>query len=1385
MRPASRVSLLRRLSLVYRINLVRLLISIIVTPGSLWANNDIAKFITFTTENGLSNSNTGMVVQDPTGYLWIGTHDGLNRFDGYDFEIFRYSPTDTTSLSHNHVNYLFIDERGILWVGTDDGLNKYDYASGSFKRFYPELNLYYSTCRITSIENGPGNCIWVSTVGGLFLLDTRSYTFTCFYHDEHDKNSLVSNTIHSILATSSNDLWIGYAYAGLSHFNYKTKTFVHFEPFALQSTDILGNKIMSLYLYEGKIWIATSETGIIIFDPVSKEFLDSPINNPSSYISSFYQCPVSGRLWICGTDDLQYYNSKTNTIEVVPNNGNYPYQRLSNSCVNAFVDKQGGFWVTGTGLNYSFSGKEFIQYFPNKKLTSGLSNSVVKTIINDNNGFTWIGYFDNGIDVFDRNMQRVNHYPLGNNGSIFKIFQDDRRNIWIGSYKNGLQKFNSRINAFDHITNVSSGKDVRDIAEDSQGNLWLALHGKGIGKYNTVTGEFRLFSRHDGSNWCFALHIDKNDNAWFGSVNGISILNPATDEYYDFYSNKNRTPPFNLGPVNHIFSDKDDDIWIGASGGLYKFNQLDSSFISYGISDGLPGANVVSVIDDDNGFIWVATSNGLSRLDKSAGKFRNFHVHDGLATHEFQPGATCKDKEGKIWIGGTGGLNAFYPDRITDNNYVPPVIISGIKLFNEPVRVGLSNDISQTRQLVLKYHQNVLTFEYVAFNFVNPHKNEYAYTMEGFDKNWNYVGSKREATYTNLNPGEYTFRVKASNNDGIWNEEGTFIKIIILPPFYGTWWFRFLVAFFLISTLIMFYLWRIRSFKKQSLILEQRVYARTVALEQQKQILIEQKTIISDQFSSLSEQKDKLESAVLELEEASRNKERLLAILSHDIKNPFMGIMNYSKLLIDNFKKYDNNKKLLYLNKIQLATDRLYSLLENLLHWVRSNMEGEEPSLKDVNLSIEIESAIDILRHVATGKQVSISTLVDRSADVLANETMLSIVLRNLIHNAIIYSPPGSEITISTLRSNYFTSILIADRGLGIPVEIINKISTPASNKGFIKSDEVKGTGLGLFLSKEYAEKMGGLFSIKETSGHGTTIEIRLRNSTGNEELKNESLPSLNQESPIATEIAEIFEGKTILVVEDDDDIRETIGEIFPRVATVIFAVNGSEALTKAVEVLPDIIITDLMMPGMNGVEFCHKIRNEEKTAHIPVILITGNSQDNVQIKCLKEKVNDFIIKPFNTEILLLKVGNFFEMQKTNYLVFEKNHQIQFGNPDISSFDSIILHKVVKYIKDNIQNTKLGVEEIRNEIGYSRTQFYRKIKYLTNMNPVELLRSIRLETAAQMIMTGKYRINEVAFNCGFNEYRYFSKCFKEYFGMSPTEYFEKHAQVSREIETRN
>lgn len=1344
-----------------------ILFTITIPLQIIYAGNDRIYFEHISTEQGLSQKNVYCIFQDSKGFMWFGTSDGLNKYDGYNIKVYKHDPEDIKSLGANQV-YSIIedpDNSRFLWIGTHRGLDKLDRKTEKFIHFRNDTDNPNSISgnSIRSIYSDHTGALWIGTRrNGLNKFDRKNEKFIRYRHDPDDPGSINNNQINSIFEDKSGVLWIGTGNGGLNKYNRDTQTFTCYKHSAQKIKNIMS-------ICEGpsnKLWIGTSSSGLKKFARKSKTFFNSyypPYHSfPIKYkdIKALYE-DNSGMLWI-GTNGngLIKFNPKNEEYIFYKNNIHDPNSLSDNRVRTIYQDRSGMIWVgtIGGGINkFKPQKDEFLHYCTNY---SKPGHNRVYSICEDHLGMLWIGT-TGGLNQLDRLTGKITRYKT-NTGKpshasdkcITSIYEDRSGIIWIGTFFGGLQKLDRKTKKFtSYRRNPSDPHSLSDnyvlsIYEDRFGVLWVGTAKGGLNKFDRGKGVFTSFQKNPkdinsiSSNTVLSIYESRlSGRLWLGTTRGLNQFDRKAEKFIRFNNIPDDVKSISNNNINCIYEDASGSLWIGTSGGLNKFDHSEKTFTHYRKKDGLADNVVCGILEDKRGNLWISTKNGISRFNPKTRCFKNYDVRDGLREIKFSRNACFKGKSGMMFFGSKRGVTAFQADRIKDDIYIPPVVISNFQIFHKSVledeKTSEKRTIVEPEEIELAYNDYVFLFEFASLDYTDPQRNKYAYMMEGIDKDWRYLGYKRRLTFVNLPPNKYILRVKATNSGGIWNKKGISVKITILPPYWQTWWFRLILVIALLSTIYFIVQIRLYTIRKRNVELEKinlklknqiavRKRAESMLRESEEKhrtlvesieegiftldsdgifsfinntaaqqlgglqlpdilgksiwdILPKQKAeeymtyirkVISsgkgqafnfmlkengqERHYSISVQpvKDSSKETKLalnisaditdqrQLEEQLRQSQKMEAIgklaggIAHDFNNLIAIIHGYSKLMLLDIDEGETSFE--NVKEIDKACERAESLTSQLLTFSRRQIF----KLKLMDLNDFIRETEKMLKRLIR-EDIKLQTKLDPElSDIYADSGQIGQAIMNLVVNARDAMPDGGKVNIETknitidkestklhahINPGSYVMLSVSDTGIGMGRDVQERIFEPF----FTTKKKGKGTGLGLSTVFGIVKQSNGYIWVDSEPNNGTTFNIYLPPADGRIDAK-EKVVTL-KENLKGTE--------TILVVEDEDSLRAMICKMLRHNGyKTLEAPNGEEALyiSRQYKETIHIILTDVVMPGMNGVELVERLKLTH--AEMGVLYMSGYTDNDIVKNNILNSEAQFIRKPFTPESLAIKI---------------------------------------------------------------------------------------------------------------------------------------------------
>lgn len=1100
---------------------------IIIIYLSFFINNysQELRFEIINSDKGLSQNTVLSIYQDSRDFLWFGTYDGLNRYDGYSFKVYKPIENNPRSIKGQSFRSIIEDRDGNLWITSlGEGLNRYNRLTDDFTNFRhdPKNKNSIISNRVRVLHIDKKNRFWIGTEEGLCRYDFKKNIFISYTDIFNNENLSNSKYITSICEDSSGFLWIGTT-NGLIKFNPETNNYKYYNNVPNDPFSISGSYIGKVYVDKSNtLWVGTAVC-LHKYDRKNDRFIryENPltINSKDKTITDILEDRY-GDLWITTLlDGLQKFDRKKEKFSVYKHDSSNPESIGSNILFSLYEDRTGILWIgtEGAGVNkLNRNRSKFIYYCNIPFNKESLSNNKVYSIIEDKSGIIWIGTFGGGLNRFDPNSKdkKFIHYnfnPYNQNSlvddRIRTMFEDNEGNLWIGT-EYGLSKFNPQKNQFtnfisDGSANKLSNNIIFSIYQIKSGEILIGTFGGGLNIYNKKNNTFTSY-RHNPEDpksissdniWC--IFQDSKGNIWIGTDDGgLNRFDIKKKEFYHYTHNPDDNNSLSTNKVLNIMEDSKGNLWIGTIQGINKLTFKDNKpeFTSYTMKNGLPDNNIQAVLEDNKGYLWISTNKGISKFDPEKIRFFNYDVSDGLQSYEFYVRACAKRKKtGELLFGGNKGFNIFHPDSIEEDKVIPKVWITEFLLFNTPVKIGekidnkiiLNKNITETKEIILSYKNNIITFRFAALHFAKPEKNSYAYIMEGLESNWNYVGNQHVANYAHIPPGRYIFKVIASNPDGVWNEKGISIKLIITPPFYQTLLFRILSFITTISLIYYAYKRKIKSIKKH---------------EAELEILVKEKTELNTKLSQEIEERKKIEQELIAAKDKAEASEKLksefLAQMSHEIRSPIHTILNFTELIKEQLNNSENVIIKESFNSIEKAGDRIVRTIDLILNMSEIQAGTYECIYKEIDLNENILKRLypEFLYKAKKKNLDLILEIKKEELKVLVDEYSATQIFVNLIDNAIKYTFEGKVEIISFLTENNKAAVKISDTGIGISEEFLPKLFTAffQEQRGYTRAFE--GNGLGLALVKKYCELNNAEIFVESKKNVGSTFTVIFNN---------------------------------------------------------------------------------------------------------------------------------------------------------------------------------------------------------------------------------------------------------------------------------------------------
>lgn len=1312
---------------------------------------------------GLSQSTVFSIDQDKQGNMWFATYDGVNKYDGYSFTVYQHNEDDPNSIANDISRIVKTDSQGRVWIGTRDGLSCYNEEKDKFYNFIYEKK--GKRLQVNGIAEISSEQLLVSTQEGLTMFDIKASKFV---------DDFFSTAMHNIVASTlyrhGDIIYIGTPTDGLYSYSISRKNLEKVFP-------ILDTKQIQAILQQSptRIWVATEGSGLFLINPKTKEiktYLHSP-SNPKSISSNYIRSLAldsQNRLWIGTFNDLNIYHEGSDSFISYSSSPVESGSLSQRSVRSIFMDSQGGMWL-GTyfgGLNYYHPIRNRFKNIRRIPYKNSLSDNVVSCIVEDKNKNLWIGTNDGGLNLYNPNTQLFMHYALhekerekgiGSN-NIKAVYVDEQKSlVYIGTHAGGLtvlHRNSGRMESFNQSNSQLVNENVYAILPNGEGNFLLGTL-SALVNFNPEKRTFTTIEKEkDGtpftSQRITTLFRDSRKRLWIGGEEGVSVfLQQGLEiEKAAILPLSSVTKMF----TNCIYEAANGIIWVGTREGFYCFNEKEKLIKRYTTSNGLPNNVVYGILEDAFGRIWLSTNRGISCFNPETEKFRNFTESDGLQSNQFNTASYCRTSSGQMYFGGINGITTFRPELLLDNPYTPPVVITKLQLFNKNVRPDddtgiLTKNISKTESIVLKSWQTAFSLEFVVSNYISGQHNTFAYKLEGYDKEWYYLTDKRTVSYSNLPQGDYHFLVKAANSDGKWNTTPTMLKITVLPVWYKTWWAitLFLAAFIGFITFVFRFFWMRKSMEAK--------------LEM--------------------ERRDKEHQ-----EEINQMKMRFFINISHELRTPLTLILAPLQEIINKISDRWTRNQLEY---IQRNANRLLHLVNQLMDYRRAELGVFELKAKKGNAHQLIQDNFLFYDKLARHKKITYtlhSELEDK--EVVFDPNYLELIVNNLLSNAFKYTESGQSITVTLKIENDWLLLQVSDTGVGIPLNKQGKIF----ERFYQIENEHVGSGIGLSLVQRLVELHHGRIELDSEEGKGSTFSVFLPqdiNTYKSSELasadnkdEEEQVYSTNAKEmyfidteKVENEVTESGDKKrgTILIVEDNNEIRNYLSHGLAELFNTLEAGNGEEALEKLKNNEVDIIVTDIMMPVMDGIKLCKNVKQNIRTCHIPVIILSAKGETKDQMEGLQMGADDYIPKPFSLTILTAKIQNMMRTRRRMLERYSKSLEVEPEKITFNAMDEALLKRAVAIVEKNMDNIEFSTDEFAREMNMSRSNLHLKLKAITGESTIDFIRKIRFNEASKLLKDGRYTVAEVSTMVGFNTPSYFATSFKKYFGCLPTEYIKK------------
>jgi signal transduction histidine kinase/ligand-binding sensor domain-containing protein/DNA-binding response OmpR family regulator len=1376
----------------YKISLCNLIILLI--SCTLFAQSGQYQFSQLNITNGLSHNQVTCIYKDSKGFMWFGTLSGLNRYDGYKFKIFRHSDSDPASLDDDFIVSIAQGPYNKLWVQTHNGLNIYDPETERFEHDAKNKLAAFSIpdSLIGSIKKDRfGNFWFLHNSLGIYKFNPTTKKATHYTHKPGDTSTVYSNAITDLAEDGNGDFWVAQTGGILEKLDHQTGK-VTKRIYGINKLNLHQQVNLKLFIdKQNDLWAfdTGSPLGIYYIDPSKNLFRHIDKNSPGDHLNADLISNIiqddKNMIWIA-TDHggIDILNKADFKILYLLNREDDSKSLGQNSTISIYKDNSGIVWVGTYKQGISYYHENIIK-FPLYKhhLTDlhSLSYDDVNRFVEDDKGNLWIGTNGRGLIYFNRQAGTFTNYlhdPANTNSLtnnvIVSMWMDHEKKLWIGTYFGGLDCYDGK--TFTHYrhnnndpTSISDDR-IWEIMEDSAHNLWVGTLAGGLNLFNRQKNTFTHYRAGQPNSihadYVSGLVEDEHHNIWIATSVGVSVLMNKTQHFIHFEHNEKDKNSLLNNNVTNLTEDSRHLFWFATREGLSILNPATKQFKNFRKEDGLPDNTLLDILEDDNHNMWISTPSGLSNVivKNTAGnlsfRFINYDETDGLQGKAFNENASLKTKEGELVFGGPDGFNIFKPSAIKSNKSVPNLILTDFQVFNKSLSPGedldghiiLSKSITATTDVTLRHNESAFSIEFAALNFFNPGKVKLEYKLEPFDKGWLTSDTKiRKATYTNLDPGNYIFKVRAAGEDGIWSAQPLTLNIKILPPFWKTGWAYLLYALSFIGAL--FYI-RHRGIQK-----------------------------IETRYALARERED-----AQRMHELDMMKIKFFTNVSHEFRTPLSLIMAPVDKILKHTEEPEQRKQLQMVNR---NAKRLLNMVNQLLDFRKMEVQELKLHARNGDVIRFIKEMAYSFSDVAEKK--SIGFVFDSEVESLEmnfDHDKIERIIFNLLSNAFKFTPEGGHVSvllamIGELPGEEFLEIKIIDTGIGIPVDKHDKIFERFFQNEVPGSMVNQGSGIGLSIAKEFVKLHNGEITVESEPNQGSYFTILLPINIPAETSEQEQvsapeatgLPNIKDNDRQWPEVNRTTKKLTVLLVEDNEDFRFYLKDNLSEAFHIIEAGNGKEGWQKTLALHPNLVVSDISMPEMNGIDLCRKIRNDKRTSHIPVVLLTALTGEEQQLQGLETGANDYLTKPFNFEILLSKLKNILAIQQDMRKTYQKQLDVKPTDVVVESFDEAFIKKVLQLIEKNIANTEFSVEEMSSELCVSRVTLYKRALSLTGKSPVELIRSIRLKRAVQLLETGHLTISQISYKVGFKSQKYFVRSFKAEYNCLPSAYVHnKNAQ---------
>ena len=1396
---------------------IALLIAFFAPPTSLYSETNPARrikpseeirFERISVDQGLPSHVCRAILKDRRGFVWVGSDNGLYRYDGYAFKAYNMTPGRRTTTAEVVISGLLEDRNGVIWIATaGGGLKSLDPRTDSLTTYLHDKQDPTSLAHndVYGLFEDHAGRLWVGTADGLDRLDRVTQNFSHIGYSSAGNDSLGGKTIRVIFESKTDPgiYWIGSWGSGLYRFYESKNVWAHFTPDSLDRSTIGGRFVRCIVpsrVHQGSFWIGTSDGGVSLFSLASntcRRFRHDPASSvglSGNNVRALFE-DSSGTVWIAldgaGINRFDTKRDRVLWYRHLPDNTN---TLPSDGVFDLFEDETGLMWVaTAEGIcKSSVNRGAYIHYEHDPEVPDGMPDAYVASLIEDRSGRILLGT-RRGVFTFDPASETFSYLGGPAAGShdardtvVRTIYEDRSGKLWVGTPKGNLYTLHYMTGVctpFASVPGLPKGDKsaISALFDDGAGSFWV---GTGSGLYALDRAKRTLcsipISTRDHPE-PFSPDIgfisrDRTGTIWMGSWrSGLFSYSPETKAFTAHQYIPGDSSSLGAQHVSDMYEDRQGTLWFATGGGLSRFDRAQGTFKTFTEVDGLPANDISWVMGDRSGYLWLGTANGIARFNPVEGVARIYST-TLVAPIGYLGLCHLHGHDGTMYSSGNYGINIFHPEKARLVDHIPPVYIVSFKIFDHEVHTD--RPITMLDAMSISHSDNYFSFEFSALGLHNPRQNKYAYELEGFDNNWILSGNRHYAAYTNVPPGEYVFRVKGSNSDGVWNEKGTALRIVITPPLWKTWWAY--AAYAVLGAALLYSLYRLRL---------NRVRLRyRLAME-------------------------RLESE--KMREVDRMKSRFFANISHEFRTPLTLVLGPLENLLTEMKDEKVRQRL---RVIKRNAQKLLGLINQLLDLSKLEAGGMKVRSRQLNIVPIVRGIAFSFESSAGLRKIDLSVSAEEDdIEVYVDTGMLEKILVNLLSNALKFTPEGGEVAVTLTavyrlpdgphhggqaspdergvsggRGEGVVEIEVSDTGIGIPPDQLDKVFDRFYQIDASQTREQEGSGIGLALVKELVEIHHGTIQVESEVGRGTTFTVRLP--LGKAHLTNEEIGSeidgattqkpdldmglsLSPQSPVPAlesklpnqNSARLTSRPVILIVEDNADVRLYIRDNLPGIYQILEAEDGAEGVKVAQETIPDLIISDVMMPKKDGYELCRILKMDERTSHIPIILLTAKAASENRIEGLETGADDYLVKPFEPRELAARVSNLIELRRKLRDRFGKRIPLEPGEIAVTSVDDRFFRKVMVAVDQHMGEEAFNVEALSHDVGMSRRQLHRKLIALTGLPASDFIRYLRLCRAMEMLKGNAGSVSEIAYRVGFGDPFHFSKTFHKQFGMAPSE----------------